>query len=193
MKKYTSIEKWFSRVDRWEEGKNCLDMADMNTPPSGYTQSKTDWIRELLTFQFLHPGEWKVIMQEYEAQQAGNYSVKQLDYYITDEGEIRRHNEQDVYLLIDMGDNADIALLERMGDTIIQTGIWNFERYEAYCNKERKDRQSYLEEQIKPKILALIDRTVQNVNIRCVGDLEESRFDGRELFIDALNDEFIIL
>lgn len=193
MTEYTSIEEWFLREDRWNKETPCLDIADINSPPSGYTQSKADWIRELLTFQFLHPGEWKEIVQEYEAQQIGNHSVKRLDYYITDEGEIRRDNEQDVYLLIDLGDNADLALLERMGDAIIQTGIWNFERYESYCDKDRKSRQSYLEEQIKPEILALADREVKCINIRCVGELDESRFGGRELFIDALNDEFIIL
>ena len=111
----------------------------------------------------------------------------------TDEGEIRRYNEQDVYLLIDLGDNTDIALLERIGDAVIQTGIWNFERYESYCNKNRKDRERYLEEQIKPEILALADKEIQSINIRCAGDIEEARFGGRELFIDALNDEFIIL
>lgn len=193
MTEYKTMEDWFSRSDRWKEGRTCLNMADMNTPPYGYTQSKAHWIRELLTFQFLHPVEWKVIMQEYEEQQAENHSVKRLDYYITDEGEIRRYNERDVYLLIDLVDNADIALLERIGDAVIQTGIWNFERYESYCNKNRKDRQRYLEEQIKPEILALADKEVQSINIRCVGDLEESRFERRELFIDALNDEFIIL
>lgn len=193
MTEYKTMEDWFSRSDRWKEGRTCLNMADMNMPPYGYTQSKAHWIRELLTFQFLHPVEWKVIMQEYEEQQAENHSVKRLDYYITDEGEIRRYNERDVYLLIDLVDNADIALLERIGDAVIQTGIWNFERYESYCNKNRKDRQRYLEEQIKPEILALADKEVQSINIRCVGDLEESRFERRELFIDALNDEFIIL
>lgn len=193
MTEYISIEEWFLREDRWNKEKPCLDMDDINTPPSGYTQSKADWIRELLTFQFLHPGEWKEIVQEYESQQTGKHSVKRLDYYITDEGEIRRHNEQDVYLLIDLGENADLALLERIGDTVIQTGIWNFERYESYCGKDRKGRQSYLEEQIKPEILALADRETQSVNIRCVGEFDESRFNGRELFIDALNDEFIII
>lgn len=193
MTKYTSIEKWFLRADRWKEGETCLDTADINIPPSGYTQSKADWIRDLLTFQFLHPGEWKVIIQEYKAQRTGNHSVKRLDYYITDEGEIRRYNEQDIYLLIDLGDNADIALLKKLGDTIIQTGLWNFERYESYCGKDRKVRQSYLEEKIKPEILALTNQEVKSVNIRCVRDLKESRFDGKELFIDALNDEFIIL
>lgn len=193
MTEYKLMEEWFSRADRWGEGRTCLNMIDMNTPPSGFTQSKADWIRELLTFQFLHSGEWKVIMQEYEEQQTENHSLKRLDYYITDEGEIRRYNEQDVYLLIDLGDNADIALLERIGDTVIQAGIWNFERYDSYCNKDRKDRERYLEEHIKPEILALADREIQSMNIRCVVDLEESRFGGRELFIDALNDEFIIL
>lgn len=193
MTEYTSIEEWFLREDRWDKATPCLDMDDINTPPSGYTQSKADWIRELLTFQFLHPGEWKEIVQEYEVQQTGKRSVKRLDYYITDEGEVRRGNEQDVYLLIDLGENADLALLERMGDAIIQTGIWNFERYESYCDKDRKGRQRYLEEQIKPEILALADREVQSVNISCVEDLAESQFDGKELFIDALNDEFIIL
>lgn len=193
MTEYTSIEEWFLREDRWDKATPCLDMDDINSPPSGYTQSKADWIRELLTFQFLHPGEWKEIVQEYEVQQTGKHSVKRLDYYITDEGEIRRDNEQDVYLLIDLGENADLALLERMGDAIIQTGIWNFERYESYCDKDREGRQRYLEEQIKPEILALADREVKCINIRCVGELDESRFDGRELFIDALNDEFIIL
>lgn len=190
---YTSIEEWFLREDRWNKEKPCLNIDDINTPPSGYTKSKADWIRELLTFQFLHPGEWKAIMQEYGAQQTGNHSVKRLDYYMTDEGEIRRHNEQDVYLLIDLGDNADIALLKKVGDAIIQTGIWNFERYESYCNKDRTGRQSYLEEQIKPEIFALTDQEVKCVNIRCVKALDESRFNGRELFIDALNDGFIIL
>lgn len=193
MMEYTSIEEWLLREDRWDKEKTCLDIDDINNPPSGYTQSKGDWIRELLTFQFLHPGEWKAIMQEYEAQQTGNHSMKRLDYYMTDEDEIRRHNERDTYLLIDLGDNADIALLKRVGDAIIQTGIWNFERYESYCNKDRKGRQSYLEEQIKPEILALTDRKAKCVNIRCVRALDESRFDGRELFIDALNGEFIIL
>lgn len=193
MTEYTSIEEWFLREDRWNKETPCLDMDDINTPPLGYTQSKADWIRELLTFQFLHPGEWKGIVQEYESQQTGKHSAKQLDYYITDEGEIRRHNEQDVYLLIDLGENADLALLERMGDAIIQTGIWNFERYESYCYKDRESRQRYLEEQIKPEILALTEREVKCIDIRCVGELDESRFDGRELIIDALNDEFIIL
>lgn len=193
MTEYTSIEEWFLREDRWDKENPCLDMDDINSTPSGYTQSKADWIRELLTFQFLHPGEWKEIVQEYEAQQTGKHSVKRLDYYITDEGEIKRDNEQDAYLLIALSENADLALLERMGDAIIQTGIWNFERYELYCDKDRKGRQRYLEEQIKPEILALADREVQSVNIRCVEDLAESRFDGKELFIDALNDEFIIL
>lgn len=193
MTEYTSIEEWLLREDRWNKEKPCLDTDDINSPPSGYIQSKADWIRELLTFQFLYPGEWKEIVQEYESQQTGKHSVKRLDYYITDEGEIRRHNERDVYLLIDLGDNADVALLKKVGDGIIQTGIWNFERYESYCNKDRKGRQSYLEGQIKPEILALADRETQSVNIRCVGGFEESRFGGRELFIDALNDEFIII
>lgn len=193
MTEYTSIEEWFLREGRWDKEKPCLDMDDINTPPSGYTQSKADWIRELLTFQFLHPREWKAIMQEYEERQTGNHSVKRLGYYITDEGEIRRYNEQDVFLLIDLGDDADIALLERIGDAVIQKGIWNFERYESYCVKDRKGRQSYLEGRIKPEILALADREIQSVNIRCVGGFEESQFGRRELFIDALNDEFIII
>lgn len=190
---YKTIEDWFLRPERWEQESPCLNTENINKPPQGYPQEKAEWLRDLLTFQSLYPKEWEAIYSEYLERCKGNGITSQLEYYITDEGEIRKRDEQDVYLVIEFPDDTGTEELLKMGEAILEKSVWGFARYEEYCTMNEVDRTVFLNDEVKTEIASLCNMSVDRITIRCAPDLSCSQFEKKELFIDGLNSLFVVL
>lgn len=180
---------------RWQNGKECLNLKDIHMPPYYFDGSRAEWISQLTTFCFLHPREWEYIKNEYvQHSEDGGKRGFVFMYERTDEGELRRVGETDIFLRIAVPDTYHH--LKEVAEWFLESDIMDFYCYEKYC-----DSSSAVRREILQRIVGIVveyirgreeikDNTIQ---VTFAMDYSEGLFEGRELFIDILNRMYLIL
>lgn len=187
------FEEIFFSSTRWDSGRECLNLKDINEPPAAFLDGKETWIKELTTFITLYPKEWSYILTEYNALLAqrmieGN---NKLVYFRDEEGYLRRIEEKDIYLRIHFEIAQDIDYLNEIGEQIMHR--WGFKAYEEYCNHDLPGRDSYIK-QLQNNLLDMLNfRYAYKISVSYENDFEESNFLKKDLYIDQLNQCFIII
>lgn len=192
------MEEWFFTKQRWKQGEECLNLEDINYPPSKYGGGFREWICDLTTFIALYPKEWKEIYREYleEADCAGKCKNKSLSYFRDVDGSLRKKEERDIYLRIRLECGKDEVI--QLSRKIMWQSLFGFEEYVHYCRLteiERKCYQKELQEVIRKEI-GLYFNTEEKKNemkLSFEEDFDNAGFDGKDVYIDALNDNYIIL
>lgn len=186
------LEDRFLSDKRWEKKKECLNMMDMNLPPSYYKENEEGWINDLTTFISLHPKEWKGILEEYEEQctRRGIKNYKELMYYRDDEGYLRKCGERDIYLRIHFAEIQEPSHLIKMAKAVIER--WGFSEYENYCFLSKEGRREYLYS-LKKEIVELVKLPSKQIIVSYQQDYENSSFQNRDIYLDQLNHTFTIL
>lgn len=188
------IEERFFDSNRWESGKECLNMEDINEPPTEYLNNKEHWINELTTFITLYPTEWRCILEEYRAltnKRSTKVCNQELVYFRDDEGELRRKGEKDIYLRVYFKTSLNIKSLSEIGEQI--TNRWGFVAYEEFCNLPLSYRSRYVHRLYNDIVQMLNIRNIDGIHVSYANDFDESDFQKRDLYIDQLNHSFIIL
>lgn len=193
------MEERFFTTKRWKPGDECLNIENINQPPSDYKGSFKDWIQELTTFIFLYPKEWKEIYAEYKEikKKQASESKCGLAFFRDEEGNLRKEGETDVFLRIHL-EGADREGMRNVGQSLNWTKIFCFEGYIVYCELDCQNRQKYINDlkyHIEIEIAVILQRQEHHfhINLSFEEDMDGSGFAGRDIYIDALNDTYIIL
>lgn len=184
------IEDRFFVEERWQPGKECLNMQDINMPPSGYSNNKENWLKDLTTYIYLYPKEWKQISEEYIAIQENEASISQLLYFRDDEGYLRKKDEDDIYLRIRICGDKEAVVLNAIAECVLDR--WKFKEYEEYCQLGNAERRGYIQ-QMQKEISKMMGIQENKVMVSYEVDYESSDFNGEDLYIDQLNQLYIIL
>lgn len=193
------IEEWFFTTERWKAGEECLNLDNINTLPSGCSEwNLKEWLQELTTFVFLYPDEWEEIYREYLVQTSSRNetAVRTLAYFRDDEGNLRREGEQDVFLRLRLEGEAE--RIERLVRGIEWTEVFTFQDYLDYCMldcQSRLKRVGELQEKIEQEINYLCKGQYEEIEVEVSfeEDFEDAAFKQSDIYIDALNDNYIIL
>ena len=198
MKKEWCIEENFFRRERWSMGKECLNLYDVNLPPHNFNGNPKEWIEELTTFIFLNPLEWDKIYLEYQNIRDSKkiYEGKNLEFFRDDEGYLRKEGEKDIYLRIYLED-IDNDVWKSIEQLAERKEILTFQEYIFYCGLDTLSRKGYidgLKKRLCNKIYEVIDRNISlQVQVSFEADCDNSAFVHNDLYVDALNDLYIIL
>lgn len=189
-----TFEERFLTDKRWELGRECLNMEDVNRPPGNYGGDIEEWINELTTFISLFPKWWEEIRGEYmeRVKRKGKACNTMLAYYRDEEGYLRPRDEKDIYLRIRIEHIEKIAFLKMIADIILQNWGWGFNEYRTYTLLDRDGRTNYLCS-VKAKIARCIGIKRTLVQLCYEVDYEKSSFEAKDLYIDLLNGTYIIL
>lgn len=191
------IEEWFSSSKRWAKGHECLNMENINQKPYDYNGNLEEWIKDLTTFIFIYPKEWNMIYSEYRVVCAkrGLKNNDKLEFYRDDEGYLRKCHEQDIFLRIRLLDfkYEDIKTVLKLLD---KNTYMSFEEYLKYCNLQVEERKTFIKK-IKSDFFYMLKENIGevkgNIQITFENDYDTSDFSYRDIYVDILNDTFVIL
>lgn len=187
------FEERFLTDRRWESGKECLNMKDINQPPNDYSENMENWINDLTTFISDFPKEWEEILREYEKQvKSREIYNSNLAYFRDDEGYLRMVDERGIYLTIRIQGNDKVETLKMVADTILQKWKWGFKEYIAYTHFDREERVKCLN-MIKVEVARCSGIEKDFIHVSCESDYGESSFQKVDLYIDLLNRTYAIL
>lgn len=192
------FEERFFATERWQVEQECLNLRNINEPPSDYTGMSKEWLRELTTFIFLYPKEWEKIYAEYLQiiKNRNIESVHTLLFSRDDEGYMRKNGEQDIFLRVMLDGNVnDIRGFESSSDW---TQFLTSDGYLDYIKLTKPERKKYinsLRQQLQRKISGynIENDTNLTAGLDFITDPEESRFEGNDILIDPLNETYFIL
>lgn len=190
------MEERFFTTKRWKPGEECLNMKDINQSPLNFKGSFKEWIQELTTFISLYPKEWREIHEEYKLIAKAEEKTK-LAFFRDEEGYLRKEGESDVFLKVHLGE-TNRERINYLKDSFNWARLFSFEDYISYCELDRQKRKVYLcalKEKIEKKIISSIQGQKEDIqfNLSFEEDMDNSDFTGRDIYIDALNDTYIIL
>lgn len=190
------MEERFFTTKRWKPGKECLNMKDINQSPRNFKGSFREWIQELTTFIFLYPKEWREIREEYKLI-VKREDKTEIAFFRDEEGYLRKEGESDVFLKVHLGE-TNRERINYLKDSFNWARLFSFEDYISYCELDRQKRKVYLcalKEKIEKKIISSIQGQKEDIqfNLSFEEDMDNSDFTGRDIYIDALNDTYIIL
>ena len=96
------IEERFFTINRWETGRECLSLQNINDLPPEYSGTIRTWLMELTTFIYLYENEWTEIYKEYQdiVNKRSIQGDHILHYFRDDEGYLRKCGERDIFLKI---------------------------------------------------------------------------------------------
>lgn len=174
----------------------CLNMKDINQSPTNFKGSFQEWIQELTTFIFLYPKEWKEIYEEYKLI-AKTKNKTELAFFRDEEGYLRKKGESDVFLKVHL-EETNRERINHLKESLNWAKLFSFEDYMRYCALDRQKRKDYihvLKGNIEKKIISSIQGRKEDIqfNLSFESDMDNSDFTGRDIYIDALNDTYIIL
>lgn len=195
------IKKIF-RADRWKVRHEVLNVININFPPPDYNGNQEDWIQDITTFAFLNPHDWVRLQKEYitlveKSFQHLNQSTT-LDFFRTEEGELRVVDEEDIYLRIRMKtQNEDIfSFAERIG----MKRILGFSLYYYYTKQSQEGREKIrktLEIEIKKRQMNFVNKEfpqkIVEIELSFQKDFDSSLFQKQDVYLDILNHNVIIL
>lgn len=190
------MEERFFTTRRWKPGEECLNMKDINQSPTNFKGSFQEWIQELTTFIFLYPKEWKEIYEEYKLI-AKTKKKTELAFFRDEEGYLRKEGESDIFLKVHLGE-TNRERINYLKESVNWAKLFSFEDYINYCALDRQKRKDYiyvLKGNIEKKIISSIQGWEEDIqfNLSFESNMDNSDFTGRDIYIDALNDTYIIL
>lgn len=189
------MEERFFTTKRWKPGGECLNMKDINQSPTNFKGSFQEWIQELTTFIFLYPEEWREIYEEYKL--IAKTKKKELAFFRDEEGYLRKEGESDTFLKVHLG-GTNRESINYLKASFNWAKLFSFEDYISYCAldcRKRKDYIRVLKGNIEKKIISSLQGQGDDIqfNLSFESDMDNSDFTGRDIYIDALNDTYIIL
>ena len=194
MKKERNIEENFFTTARWQKRYECLNLNNINEPPSDYKGTSIEWLQDLTTFIYLFPHEWDRIYEEYrriidKQKLEGNHNIK---YYRDDVGYLRKYGETDIFLKITItGENETV---KRFIHSISWEKLFSAEEYIHYTGLEVSERQKYIDN-IKKRLKKLLqeNQIELSITITFVSNSDASDFLHHDVFVDPLNETYFIL
>lgn len=185
-----TFQERIEQGDWWDESISLLNFSDINTPPVYYEGSKWDWICEVTTYKYLYPKEWEEIFKAYlpVANAHGNKDHTTLHFYCNEEGYIRQIGRHETYLKLFVSDGK-IADLKKVGGTLCMEEEKLRSEYLDLCTMPQDRKKQYIQEMER----SLKERFPQVEAVEMAYELDESRFEKKELFYDFLNGVYIIL
>lgn len=183
-----SLEYRLQEGNWWKNGAECLNMNDIHKPPQYYAGTVKEWIEELTTYIYLYPAEWQSIYEQYKGL-SKNESV--LKFYRNDEGYLRSTELDVVYLKITGEDEPmGYEVLDCVGQMLSESAEELFNSFLEYAGMEEEGKKCWMER---------IEKTIQEsmagrvLSVTLAETLDESAFEGNELYFDLLNDLYMIL
>ena len=187
------IEDRFFSDKRWQQGKECLNIENINHPPMGYSGDKEKWVNELTTFIYIYPKEWEGILREYTTllfRTSSRTPDIELLYFRDDEGYLRKKDESDIYLRVCISGFKGVESLTPIATHVLNK--WGFREYEKYCKLDNAERKEYLH-QVKKEVEQLVNIDENRVIVTYEHDYEKSSFQQVDLYLDLLNNSYVIL
>ena len=188
------------RIDRWKKKHEVLNVIDVNLPPLDYNGSQEEWIQDITTFSYLNPNDWKRLEEEYQILIDKEYQTlnRTLDFYRTEEGELRVRGEKDIYLRVQLEQKReDLQLF------IKQMKIEEIMGFYSYCfyikgDKEKREKfRKSLEHKVRKRQEQLVRtgslKECMELKLSFEEDLDTSLFEKQDIYLDALNHEIILL
>lgn len=190
------------RIDRWKKKHEVLNVIDVNLPPLDYNGSQEEWIQDITTFSYLNPSAWKILEEEYQILIDKEYQTlnknRTLDFYRTEEGELRIRGEKDIYLRVQLEQKReDLQLF------IKQMKIEEIMGFYSYCfyikgDKEKREKfKKSLEYKMQKRQEQLVrtGRLKESIKLKLSFEenLDTSLFEKQDIYLDALNHEIILL
>ena len=190
------------RPDRWKVRHEVLNVININFPPPDYDGNQENWIQDITTFAFLNPHDWTKLHKEYltlvkKSFPHLNHCTK-LDFFCTEEGELRAVDEEDIYLRIRVHIEKEniLSFADDIGtDRIIGFSLYYYytkqgqegrEKIRKTLELELKKRQTYLLKKNRLKEKAELKLSFQK-------NFDTSLFQKQDIYLDILNHNYIIL
>lgn len=191
------IEERFFTINKWDQGRECLNLQNINDLPPEYSGTLKTWLMELTTFIYLYENEWIEIYKEYQniVHKRSIQGDHILHYFRDDEGYLRKCGEQDIFLKITINGNCQVIKKFIMG--MNWGNILTFDEYLEYIGGGEEKRLKYLYK-LNQKVNGAIDKFDKehgtlNAEVSFVSSPDESRFIQQDIFIDPLNETYFIL
>lgn len=172
----------------WKSNNELLNMLDINERPSYYKGTVKEWIEEVTTFSYLYPKEWDEIFKQY---QSITKRESPLQFFRNEEGYLRMTGVDVVYLKITGEDEAlSRIVLNYIGERLSEHAEELFYDYLRCAGMDGGARKCWIES---------IEKTIRermegaDLSITLSETLDESKFEGNELYFDLLNDLYMIL
>ena len=133
------IEERFFTINRWDQGRECLNLQNINDLPPEYPGTPKSWLMELTTFIYLYENEWTEIYKEYQdiVHKRSIQGDHILHYFRDDEGYLRKCGERDIFLKITINGNSQGIKKFIMG--MNWRNILTFEEYMEYIGLEKRN------------------------------------------------------
>jgi hypothetical protein len=172
----------------WRANNELLNMFDIHKRPSYYKGTAKEWIEEIATFAYLYPGEWDEIYKQYRSMSKHEFS---FHFYRNEEGYLRMTGADEVYLKVaGEGEPLSHEVLDRIGRMLSEHAeklFYTFLEYVGMDDPEQKCWMERIEKNIQENL------TGQGLAVTMAETLDESAFEGNELYFDLLNNLYIIL
>lgn len=191
------IEERFFIINRWDQGRECLNLQNINELPPKYQGTLKSWLMELTTFIYLYENEWIEIYKEYQdiIHKRSIQGDHILHYFRDDEGYLRKCGERDIFLRITITGNSNEIKKFIMG---MNWGkIFTFDEYLDYIELGEEERQKYLYK-LNRKVNGAISKFDKKygtltAELSFASSPDESDFLYHDIFIDPLNETYFIL
>lgn len=191
------IEERFFTINRWDQGRECLNLQNINDLPPEYPGTPKSWLMELTTFIYLYENEWTEIYKEYQdiVHKRSIQGDHILHYFRDDEGYLRKCGERDIFLKITINGNSQGIKKFIMG--MNWRNILTFEEYMEYIGLGEEERQKYLYK-LNQKVNGVISNSDKKhgtltAEVSFASSPDESDFLYHDIFIDPLNETYFIL
>lgn len=189
------LKQRFFNAQRWSPGKECLNMKNINEFPPGYEDTQKSWIQGLTTFIYLYPQEWNSIYSEYLniVHTKKIQGIHHLRFYPDDEGYIRIHDEQDIFLCINL--SGDPETIKHCILTQKWEEFFTFSEYLEYTELKKPERTIYLNK-LRDRLQSIINLykgNIESFTLTFFSSPDGSRFIQQDIFIDPLNETYFIL
>ena len=191
------IEERFFTINRWETGRECLNLQNINDLPPEYSGTIRTWLMELTTFIYLYENEWTEIYKEYQdiVNKRSIQGDHILHYFRDDEGYLRKCGERDIFLKITINGNSQGIKKFIMGMNWMN--ILTFDEYMEYIGLGEEKRLKYLYK-LKGKVNGAISKFDKEhgtltVEVSFASSPDVSDFLYHDIFIDPLNETYFIL
>lgn len=191
------IEERFFTTNRWDQGRECLNLQNINELPPEYPDTPKSWLIELTTFIYLYENEWIEIYKEYQdiVHKRSIQGDHILRYFRDDEGYLRKCGERDIFLKITINGNSNEIKKFIIG---MNWGkIFTFDEYLDYIALGEEERQKYLYK-LNQKVNGAIRNSDKKhgtltADVAFTSSPDESDFLYHDIFIDPLNETYFIL
>lgn len=188
--KKMSFEERLRQGDWWQKGKECLNVHDINRPPTYYRGTEREWVEELTSYIYSCPVEWSSLYEEYLKKVLGTEKAI-LQFYRSDEGYLRKEGVEGVYLKVS-GRTESLSHVElcHIGQLLSEQEEELFKACLEYDGLNEHGRNLWTR-QMEEKLQCQTGE--KELSVTVVDTLDESEFMGKELYFDMLNGLYIIL